>query len=87
MSAKRADHAGSVTKKIEIKNGKTYESWRCRYSLPDGTRKEKKFRSEAAAQKFLTDILHDIQNGTYIEPSSMTVSQWLDVWLAEYCEL
>lgn len=85
MSAKRADHAGSVTKKIEIKNGKTYESWRCRYSLPDGTRKEKKFRSEAAAQKFLTDILHDIQNGTFIEPSSMTVSQWLDVWLEEYC--
>lgn len=82
---KAANHAGSITKKVETKNGKQYESWRCRYSLPDGSRKEKKFSSQAAAQEFLTQTLADIQNGEYIEPTSITVGQWLDTWLAEYC--
>lgn len=81
---KRANNAGSVTKKTEIKNGKVYESWRCRYSLPDGTRKEKKFSSEASAQEYLTQVLADIQNGNYLEPSVITVSQWFDIYLSEY---
>ena len=82
---KNPNGGGSISKKIETKNGKTYESWRCRYSLPDGTRHEKKFSTQAEAQAYLTRVLADIQNGDYLEPSKMTVSQWLDSWLDDYC--
>ena len=84
MAKKRPNGAGSISKKKETRNGKTYTSWRVRYSLPDGTRKEKKFSTQAAAQDYLTSVLHDLQDGSYIEPSVMTVSAWLDTWLSEY---
>lgn len=79
-----ANHAGSLTKKTDQKGGKEYTSWRVRYSLPDGTQKEKKFASQAEAQIFLNQTLADIQNDDYLEPSLITVAQWLDIYLEEY---
>lgn len=35
-------------------------------------------------QEKLTAALNDINDDAYIEPSSMTVSQWLNIWLKEY---
>ncbi len=81
---KKANNGGSITKRTDVKNGKSYESWRCRYSLPDGTRHEKKFPTQAEAQAFLTKVLADLQNGDYVEPSKMTVAQWADIWITEY---
>ena len=81
---KNPNGAGSISKKTETKGGKTYTYWRCRYSLPDGSRKEKKFPTQAEAQAFLTKTLADIQDGEYLEPSTITVAAWLDTWLNEY---
>ena len=81
---KRANHAGSVTKKIDRKNGVEYISWRCRWTDPYGKVKEKRFDSETEAQAFLTQTLADIQNGEYVEPSTITLSQWLDIWIKDY---
>lgn len=67
-----------------MKDGKEYISWRARYSLPDGTQKEKKFASQAEAQAFLNQTLADIQNDEYLEPTLITVGQWLDTYLEEY---
>src|SRR5271156_1477963 len=39
-----------------------------------GTKKE--------AQTELVRLLHETSKGTYIEPSKMTVSQWIDQWIA-----
>ena len=79
-----ANHSGSISKKIEQKDGKKYVSWRARYSLPDGTQREKKFPSAEEAQSFLNQTLADIQNDDYLEPSLITVGQWLDTYLDEY---
>ncbi|MGI6286676.1 site-specific integrase [Neomoorella humiferrea] len=38
---------------------------------------------EEVAQK-LTKALADIQQGTYVEPSKLTVGEWLDTWLKDY---
>ena len=82
--AKRPNNGGSISKKTETKNGKVYEYWRCRYTLPDGTRKDKRFNSQTEAQSFLTEILGKIQNGTYLESSRITVSQWFDIYMNDY---
>ena len=34
--------------------------------------------------KKLRQIQTDIDNGTYTEPNKITVSEWFDIWLAEY---
>ncbi len=41
-------------------------------------------KSQAAVQKKMNDALHQIDEGTYTEPSRLTLSQWLDIWLKEY---
>lgn len=39
-------------------------------------------RAEVVAK--MTDAKHKVQTGTYIEPTSFTLGQWLDKWLTEY---
>lgn len=41
-------------------------------------------KTENEVRKKLKQITMDIDNGVYIEPSKMTVRQWLDIWLDEY---
>ena len=81
---KRANNAGSVTKKTDRKGDKVYTYWRARWTDPDGNTKEKRFDSETAAQAFLTKTLAEIQQRTYIEPNNMTLAEWLDEWLANF---
>ena len=81
---KAANHAGSLTKKVEKRKGKEYIYWRVRYSLPDGTRKEKIFEKQSEAQSFLNQTLTDIQNDDHLEPTLITLGQWLDTYLEEY---
>ena len=33
------------------------------------------------AQGRLTDLLHDVRHGTFVEPDKRTVGQWLDEWV------
>ena len=39
-------------------------------------------RKEAAEK--LAKALNDVKQGTFVEPSTVTVGQWLDTWLTEY---
>jgi integrase len=39
------------------------------------------FPSEKAAPKYLTEILHTINQGTYVDPSKLPFSEFLDQWL------
>lgn len=41
-------------------------------------------KTQAEVRKKLTASARDLDEGTYTEPSKMTVGQWLDVWAAEY---
>jgi len=41
-------------------------------------------KTQAEVRKKLTASAHNLDEGTYMEPSKMTVGQWLDIWSAEY---
>lgn len=34
----------------------------------------------------LSAALHDVQNGTFVEPTKITFADWLDTWLKEYAK-
>jgi len=42
--------------------------------------------SQAEVRKQLSQITTDIDNDEYMEPSKMTMTTWLDIWLEEYVE-
>lgn len=63
-------------------------SWRLSVYLgkDPATGKERRVRktvrgSEKDAQKALRDLLHSIDEGTFVEPAKMTVEQYLEQWL------
>ncbi len=88
--AKRAANEGSIRKKTVIKNGQQYTYWEARVttgrdpgtgrqiqrSFTGKTQKEVREKMQAAAVQ--------LNNDDYIEPSRMLLSQWLDIWLADY---
>ncbi|MCL2084664.1 MAG: site-specific integrase [Oscillospiraceae bacterium] len=64
--------------------------WEARYTIgrDPGTGKQIQRSvygaTQAEVRKKLQQAAVDIDNGVYIEPSKLTVSQWLDIWTAEY---
>ena len=52
------------------------------------TRKSKYFHTSAEAQKFYHQIKSDVANHKYFESENdrITVGEWLDIWLDEYCK-
>lgn len=80
---KRSNGEGSITKRADGR-------WEARYSAGyDASgkpiRRSVYGKSQQEVRKKLRDITRDIDNGTYTAPSKLTVSQWLDIWLSEYC--
>ena len=42
------------------------------------------FKKKTDARKWVNEITNEVDNGTYISPSEMTVSEWLDEWQKTY---
>ncbi len=40
--------------------------------------------TQAEVRKKLQQVCVDLDEGVYAEPSKLTLSAWLDIWLAEY---
>ena len=55
----------------------------------NGKQKQKAFygKTRKEVQEKLTATVNDINQNIYIEPSKMTVNQWVDIWLTEYKNL
>ncbi len=81
---KRPNNDGSISKKTEIKGGRTYIYWRCRWTDPSGNVKEKRFPTQESATQYLKQILADIDSGNYVPPNNKTLGAWLDEWLSEF---
>ena len=89
-SKKNAAGCGNIRKKTVTKNGKGYTYWEARYTAgyDPGTGKQiqksitGKTQSEVA--KKLKEVTAALDAGTYIAPNKTTVSQWMDIWRAEY---
>lgn len=87
---KAACGMGNIRKKITNRNGKEYVSWEARYTVgfDPGTGKQIQRsisgKTQKEVAKKLKEVLADLQNGDYTAPCKMTVSEWLDTWLADY---
>ena len=66
--------------------------WEARYTAgrDPGTGRQVQKSVYGATQKEvlkqLQQIQADMERGVFLEPSKMTVAQWLDIWLAEYMD-
>ena len=64
--------------------------WECRVTIGKNPATGKPLRKSFYAPtqgdlvKLMKQVQADIDNGTYIEPSKLTVGAWMDIWLAEY---
>jgi len=58
--------------------------WEARYTAPDGRQHSLYGKSQKAVTDRLRGVLHELDSGAWREPSKMTVSEWLDIWLADY---
>ena len=64
--------------------------WEGRYSNgfdKDGKQIQKSIygSTQQEVRQKLAKVITEIDDGTYIEPSKMKLSEWMDLWLKEYC--
>ncbi len=87
---KNASGSGTIRKKTVSKNGKSYSYWEARVTtgFDPGTGKQIQKSITGKTQKEVREKLQtvvvSINEGSYVEPSKMTLSDWLDQWLADY---
>lgn len=90
MPGRSAQGAGNIRKKTITRNGKAYTYWEARYTAgyDPGTGKQIQKSISGKTQKEvrqrLQQITTAIDDGTYSQPSKMTIGQWLDLWHKEY---
>lgn len=91
MARKRAAQgAGTIRKKTVMRNGKEYTYWEARVTVgrDPGTGKQIQRSFSGKTQKEVREKMQAaavaVNDGKYIEPSKMTVGQWLDTWTDEY---
>ena len=85
-----ANGNGTIRKKTVTRNGTEYTYWeaRCTVGYDPGTGRQIQKSITGKTQKEVAQKLKqmslDVDNGTYQEPSKMTVGEWLDIWLETY---
>ena len=85
-----------MTKKSKNPNGsgsirrRPSGSWEGRFTNgfdKDGKQIQKSIygATQKEVRQKLTQIISEIDEGEYIEPSKMELSEWLDIWMKDYC--
>lgn len=88
---RRAQGTGSIYKKTVTRNGKEYSFWEAQTTIgyDSGTGKQIRKTFTGKTQKEVREKMQAaavaVQNGDYFEPSRMTLGEWFDIWLSEYC--
>ena len=88
--ARRAAGTGSIHKKTVTRKGEEYEYWEAQVTVgyDPGTGKQIRKTYSGKTQREVREKMQAaataVQDGTYFEPSKMTVAEWLDIWLKEY---
>lgn len=87
---KAANGAGSIRQITSTRNGKTYKYWQARITTgyDPGTGKQVQRSITGKTQREVAEKLrqftHELDNGTYLSPSKMTVKAWMESWLTDY---
>lgn len=58
--------------------------WRVRWRDETGKQKSKTFDRQRLAKDFLTKLEHEMREGSYVEPSSITLREFLESWIESY---
>ena len=77
--AKSANGMGTIRKRPDGR-------WEGRYTAPDGRQRSVYGHTKSECADKLRMKLAEIATGTYFEASTMTLAQWLDLWLKEYTD-
>lgn len=77
MAKRAANNMGTVRERSDGR-------WEGRYTAPDGKQHSVYARGQAECIKALKAAMSDVDNGHWLEPSKITVSEWLDIWLKDY---
>lgn len=89
-TTRAAQGSGSIRKKVVERNGKPYEFWEARVTIgrDPGTGKQIQKSFTGKTQKEVREKMQTaavaVNQHDYFEPSTMTVSRWIDIWLDEY---
>lgn len=56
-----------------------------RYTAPDGSQRSVYASTRPDCRAKLKAAIRAIEGGTWYEPNRLTVGQWLDIWITDYC--
>lgn len=88
---RRASGTGTIYKKTVTRNGKEYSYWESQatvgYNMGTGKQIRKAFtgKTQKEVREKMQAAAAAVQSGDFFEPSKMTVEQWTNTWLDEYC--
>lgn len=77
MARRAANHMGTVRQRSDGR-------WEGRYTASDGKQHSVYAITQPACTAALRAAMNEVDNGTWREPSRLTLSQWLDIWLTDY---
>lgn len=89
-NSRAAQGTGTIRKKTVTRNGQTYTYWEARLTTgyDPGTGKQIQRSFSGKTQKEVREKLQsasvELNNGTYLEPTRLTVSQWMNIWKDTY---
>ena len=89
-NSRSAQGAGTIRKKTVMKKGRPYTYWEARittgYNPGTGKQIQRSFsgRTQKEVREKMQAVAVELNNGTYREPSKMTVGEWLDIWHDTY---
>lgn len=85
-----AQGAGTIRKKTVRSKGGDYSFWEARitvgYDPGTGRQIQRSFsgKTQKEVREKMQAVAVELNNGTYKEPSKLTVAQWLDTWTSTY---
>lgn len=89
-STRGAQGSGTIRKKTVMRNGEEYTYWEARLTVgrDPGTGKQIQKSFTGKTQKEVREKMQAaavaVNENTYLEPSKLTVSEWLEIWQSEF---
>lgn len=77
MAKRAANNMGTVRERSDGR-------WEGRYTDPNGKQRSVYAKGQKECIAALKAAMNDVDKGKWIEPSKVTVSEWLDIWLKDY---
>ena len=87
---RNAKGTGTIRKVTKTVNGKTYTYWEGQITIGinpgNGKQQRKTFtgKTQKEVRERMQEAAVSVNEGTFFEPSKMTVKEWFEIWLAEY---